>query len=154
MWDDKMRERMRRLDHSCIFILIGGTYTPIAMLALPEEIGREVLWVVWGGALLGVLRVHLWRRAPRFITIIPYLLLGWLAAFYLKHFLSALTPEQSWLFFGGGIPYSLGAIVYALKRPEPVPGVFGHHEVFHALTLVASACHFSAVMLMVRGHIS
>lgn len=150
-WPPRTREVMRRLDHSCIFIFIAGTYTPVSLLALPSPVGDEVLGVVWVGALLGLLRVQLWRTAPRFITIAPYLLLGWLAAFYFREMQAALSSGQLLFLLLGGAAYSSGAIVYALKRPEPIPGVFGHHEVFHALTIVACACHFWVVLTLVRA---
>jgi hemolysin III len=148
-WEPATRERMRRADHACIFALIAGTYTPMCLLALPAAEGERLIAIIWGGALLGILRVFAWRRAPRLITALPYLLLGWIMVLYWSDFREGMTARELSLMLWGGAVYSVGALAYALKRPEPIPGVFGHHEVFHACTLFASALHFSCVLSLV-----
>jgi hemolysin III len=150
-WSLAARARMRRVDHACIFVLIAGSYTPICLLALPEAEGAQFLWLVWGGAILGLLRVFLWARAPRLIIAAPYLLLGWLAILYLPALRQGMTPLQLRLLVGAGVVYSVGALAYVLKRPEPLPGVFGHHEVFHLSTVIAAGIHFCCVASLVRN---
>ena len=148
-WGTAQQELYRRLDHSCIFILIGGTYTAPCLLALPPEVGREVLWVVWGGSLFATLRVFFWRKAPRWVVAAPYLLLGWTGAFYRGDFVAALLPEQLFFYFLGGLAYTAGAVFYVLRRPNLRPGVFGFHELFHAMTIIASGFHFAATLSLV-----
>jgi hemolysin III len=150
-WSLEARARMRRIDHSCIFTLIAGSYTPICLLALPEAEGGQFLRLVWFGAALGMLRVFLWARAPRLVIAAPYLLLGWLAIFYLPALRQGMTPGQFHLLLSAGLVYSIGAIAYVLKRPEPMPGVFGHHEVFHLFTIVAGGVHFVCVASLVHN---
>jgi hemolysin III len=148
-WGTPQQELYRRLDHTCIFGLIGGTYTVPCLLALPWDVGREVLVVVWGGSVLAALRVFLWKKAPRIVIAAPYLLLGWTAAFYHGHFTSALLPEQLFFYFCGGIAYTSGAVFYVLRWPNVRPGVFGFHEMFHLMTIIASFCHFAATLSLV-----
>jgi hemolysin III len=150
-WSLTARARMRRVDHACIFILIAGSYTPICLLALPEAEGGQFLWLVWLGATLGLLRVFLWARAPRLIIAAPYLLLGWLAILYLPALRQGMTSIQFGLLLSAGLIYSIGALAYVLKRPEPIPGVFGHHEVFHLFTIIAAGVHFACVASLVRN---
>jgi hemolysin III len=151
-WSLIARARMRRVDHACIFTLIAGSYTPICLLALPEAEGSQFLVLVWLGAALGMLRVFLWVRAPRLVTAAPYLLLGWLAIFYVPALREGMTTLQFRLLFAGGMTYSIGSLAYVLKRPEPVPGVFGHHEVFHLFTIIAGGIHFACVASLVLNY--
>jgi hemolysin III len=148
-WGTAQQELYRRLDHSCIFILIGGTYTAPCLLALSPEAGREVLLVVWGGSLFATLRIFLWRKAPRWVVAAPYLLLGWTGAFYRSDFISSLLPDQLVFYFLGGLAYTTGAIFYVLRRPNLRPGIFGFHELFHAMTIIASVFHFAATLSLV-----
>lgn len=150
-WGANVRAWMRRADHSSIFILIAGTYTPICLLALPPDSGRIVLIVVWSGAVLGVLQSLFWINAPKAVAAILAVAVGWSLAPWLGEVRDALTTLELVLILGGGIPYTLGAVAYALKRPNPVPGVFGYHEVFHACTLVSSAMHFTVVLMLVKN---
>lgn len=145
MWPDRIRIWLRRLDHSAIFVLIAGTYTPLA-LTLPAPLGRHMLVLAWTGAALGVARAIVWPRAPRWIAAGLALLLGWISIAYLPavHAVTA-APVTVLLAVGGGL-YSLGALAYALRRPDPWPRVFGYHEIFHALVVIAAACHFGAIV--------
>lgn len=146
-WRPPVRQMFRRFDHANIFLLIAGTYTPLALLALPLSTGIPLLIVVWAGALLGIGFRVFWIGAPRWLYVPLYLLLGWAAVMYLGEMYRA-NPATMVLVIVGGLLYTIGSIVYALKRPNPVPGVFGFHEIFHALTVLAFLCHWTAALLV------
>ena len=143
------RALLARLDHSMIFVFIAGTYTPFALLAKPERTGRAILAVVWFGALGGVLLKTSWITAPRWLSVPLYLGLGWVAVFVLPSLLRQGGVAAFVLIIAGGLVYTLGGIVYGLKRPDPWPRTFGYHEVFHLCTVVAATCHMIAVWLAV-----
>jgi hemolysin III len=143
------RIRMKRLDHSMIFVLIAGTYTPFALLAMPHDAGIVVLAIVWGGALAGVLLKTCWPSAPRWLGVPLYLLLGWVSAFYIAVIMHNAGVAAMVLLAVGGALYSIGGILYALRWPDPWPRTFGYHEFFHACTAVAAICHYIAVWLAV-----
>jgi hemolysin III len=143
------RTRMKRLDHSMIFVLIAGTYTPFALLAMPPAAGTLVLTIVWGGAIAGVLLKMCWPSAPRWVGVPLYLLLGWVAAFYTAMIMHIAGVAAMVLLVVGGTLYSIGGILYALRWPDPWPETFGYHEFFHACTVVAAICHYIAVWLAV-----
>ncbi len=145
-WSLRARARMRRLDHSAIFVLIAGTYTPLA-LTLPPETVRVMLTVAWVGAALGVARALFWINAPKWLVAVLALAMGWLALLYLPTIGRIAGTSVLALMGAGGVLYSLGALTYALKRPDPWPRVFGYHEVFHAFVVAAAVCHFVAVVL-------
>lgn len=149
-WRPRARLLMRRLDHSAIFLLIAGTYTPFCLL-LPPGTGRPLLAVVWGGAAAGVLQSLLWVRAPKALSAAVYVLLGWVVVPVLPALRAALGAGAVALLAGGGAAYTLGAVVYAVRRPDPFPRVFGYHEVFHALVIAAAACHFAVAAAAVRA---
>jgi len=138
---------INRLDHSMIFVFIAGSYTPFATLAMPPDTGTLVLVVVWGGALAGVTMKLAWPRAPRWLGVPIYLALGWVAVFVMADLLRAAGPAALVLLIVGGALYSLGALVYTLKWPDPWPRTFGFHEFFHAATVLAAICHYVAVWL-------
>jgi hemolysin III len=140
---------LARLDHSMIFVFIAGTYTPFAVLAMPERTGRIVLTVVWLGALGGVLLKTSWITAPRWLGVPLYLALGWVAVFVAPSLFQHGGVATFVLVVVGGLLYTFGGIVYGLKRPNPWPRVFGYHEVFHLCTVVAATCHMVAVWLAV-----
>jgi hemolysin III len=140
---------MKRLDHSMIFVLIAGTYTPFALLAMPHDAGVLVLYIVWGGALAGVLLKMCWPTAPRWVGVPLYLLLGWVAAFYVAAIMHAAGVAAMVLLAVGGALYSVGGILYALRWPDPWPRTFGYHEFFHACTAVAAICHYIAIWFAV-----
>jgi hemolysin III len=149
-WSAAARARMRRMDHASIFVLIAGTYTPVALLALPLEAGQSLLVAAWSAALLGILQSLFWIRAPKPITALLAVAVGWTVIPYLGTARASLSTAGFALIAAGGIAYTAGAVAYALKRPNPWPGVFGYHEVFHALTIVGAALHFVAVVHLVR----
>lgn len=146
-WSPQVKQLFRRLDHANIFLLIAGTYTPISLLALPAEKGILLLTVVWSGALVGILFRVFWVTAPRWLYVPLYLALGWAAVIYMPDIARANVASLV-LVIVGGLLYTIGAIVYATKRPNPVPGVFGFHEIFHALTVLAFLCHWTAALLL------
>jgi len=144
-WTGRSQQLMKRLDHSMIFILIAGTYTPFALLLLEGTARWTVLSLVWGGALAGVVLRNAIRRPARWLFVGIYLLLGWVALGVLPQLQDAGGTVTVVLLLVGGLFYSLGALVYALRRPDPSPRWFGFHEVFHAFTLAAFATHYVAV---------
>ena len=148
-WGPVAHRVMKRLDHSMIFVFIAGTYTPIAVLTLPRTSALAVLIAVWTGALCGVALQTAWRGAPRWLSAPCYIALGWVAAFVIPDLLHNAGVAAFVLIMLGGVVYTLGAVVYALKRPDPLPGVFGFHEVFHLCTIVAAVSHYVAIWLAV-----
>lgn len=145
----KVRTWMKRLDHSMIFVLIAGTYTPFAMLAMPHRSGVLVLWIVWGGALAGVLLKMCWPTAPRWVGVPLYLALGWVSAFYIATIMHNAGVAAVVLLVVGGALYSIGGVMYALRWPDPWPGTFGYHEFFHSCTAIAAICHYIAIWFAV-----
>ena len=148
-WTPSALRLMKRLDHSMIFVFIAGTYTPIAALTLPTHTAIAVLIAVWTGALLGVAVQIGWPAAPRWLSAPCYIALGWVAVFVMPDLLHNAGLAAFVLLFVGGAIYTIGAVVYALKRPNPWPGTFGFHEVFHLCTLVAATCHYVAIWFAV-----
>jgi hemolysin III len=138
--------RLRRLDHMTIFVLIAGTYTPFCLLALDGGWRWGLLGLIWSLALCGVLLKALWMDAPRWLSVVLYLGMGWTAVIATPALLRAVPPGGIIWVLAGGLVYSAGALVYGLKRPNLVPGVFGFHEVWHLFVLAGSACHFWAVL--------
>ena len=139
------RRWMRRLDHSMIYLLIAGTYTPFALLVLDGGLAQAVLIAVWGGALLGIGLKLLWPDTPKWLTAGVYVTLGWVAVIAFPQLASELGPVGMALVAGGGLLYTAGAVVYALRRPDPSPAVFGYHEIFHVLVIAAALLQFVAV---------
>ena len=146
-WTTAARRRMRRLDHAMIFLLIAGTYTPVGLLVLHGTLATVVLAVVWGGAVTGIVLELAWTRAPRWLGGTVYLALGWVAVVAMPQLFARLGVAGGLLLVAGGLVYSVGAAVYALRRPDPVPAVFGYHEVFHLLVIAGVATHFLAISL-------
>jgi hemolysin III len=144
-WRPRARAWMRRLDHSMIFVLIAGTYTPFAALVLTGSLRTVVLVGVWCGAAAGVLFSLTWVRAPKWLTAAAYVALGWFALIALPEIASRAGAAALALLLLGGLAYTTGAVVYALRRPDPAPAVFGYHEVFHVLVVAAAVAHFAAV---------
>ncbi|WP_098700915.1 PAQR family membrane homeostasis protein TrhA [Nocardia farcinica] len=147
----RTRIRMKRADHSMIFLFIAGSYTPFALLGLPGRTGQVLLAVVWAGALAGVALKLLWPTAPRWVGVPLYLLLGWAIVPVAGQLHGAVGWVPLLLLLAGGLMYSGGAILYATKWPNPWPEVFGHHEFFHAATVLAALCHYVAIWLVVLG---
>ncbi len=143
-WGTRARLVMRRLDHAAIFLLIAGTYTPFALL-LPDGTGRGLLAVVWSGALAGMALSVAWPLAPKWLMALLTVGLGWMVVPMLPSLYGAIGARGLWLLGGGGVAYTVGAVVYATRRPDPFPRVFGYHEVFHVLVIAAAILHYVAV---------
>ncbi len=141
----------KRLDHSMIFLFIAGTYTPVTVLALPADEARGVLTLVWGGALAGVALKLGWHGFPRWLGVPIYLALGWVAVFIVPGVYTAGGTVPVLLLAAGGLLYTLGTAMFALKWPEPWPGVFGFHEMFHAAVSLAAACHCVVIWMLLLG---
>ncbi len=148
-WAPRAELALKRLDHSNIFLIIAGTYTPLAVVLLPRSGARTLLTVVWVGALLGVAFRVAWTGAPRWLYVPLYVALGWVAVAYLPAFARTGGAAVVVLVVVGGVLYSTGALVYGLRRPDPSPRWFGFHEVFHVLTVAGFAAHVAAVFLAV-----
>jgi hemolysin III len=148
-WSAAARRHMGRLDHSMINILIAGTYTPFGAIALSGTLAAALLVVIWSGALANILLHVLWIDAPKWLSAASYIALGWVGVAAMPDLLVHAGWAPTALLFAGGLLYSAGAIVYAMRRPDPVPAVFGYHEVFHSLVVVAAMAHYGAVALTV-----
>ncbi|MEU7609227.1 hemolysin III family protein [Micromonospora sp. NPDC049204] len=145
VWSERGYQVMRRMDHSMIFVFIAGTYTPLCTMLLTPRPATVMLALVWGGALAGVAVKVVWPHAPRWVSAPLYLALGWVAVAMLPDILHGGGVAALVLLIVGGAIYSVGAVFYALRRPNPWPTVFGHHEFFHACTLLAALCHHIAI---------
>jgi len=143
------RRWMRRLDHSMIFLLIAGTYTPFAVLALDGPLATAILIVVWAAALGGIVLKLAWIDAPKWLIAVIYVAIGWVALAAFPQLLSRLGVTATAMVAAGGLLYTAGAIVYARQRPDPVPTVFGYHEIFHALVILAAALQYAVVAFWV-----
>ncbi|MCP3136343.1 hemolysin III family protein [Pyxidicoccus sp. QH1ED-7-1] len=150
-WSTRGRAWMRRMDHASIFILIAGTYTPIALIGISGAAGDSLLLAIWGGALVGVVKSLFWAHAPKVVTAALAVAVGWTLVPYLDEARATLGALELTLILAGGVAYTAGALAYALKRPDLKPGVFGYHEVFHALTIVGAGLHFVVVLRLVRA---
>jgi hemolysin III len=144
----RVRAWMRRLDHSTILLLIAGTYTPFAVLAFDGRVADVILVVVWAGAAAGLLLNLVWVDAPKWLTALVFVALGWVGVVAVPEMLE-LGIAPAVLIFVGGAFYTLGAITYALRRPDPAPATFGYHEIFHVLVICAAAVHFVAIAAFV-----
>jgi len=141
----EVRRWMRRLDHSMIFFLIAGTYTPFALLVLSGPLADAILVVVWIGAIAGVVVETIWIDHPKWVAALIYMALGWVAVAAFPQLWVDMGVTGTLLVAAGGLLYTAGAVVYATQRPNPSPRVFGYHEVFHALVIAAAAAHFAAI---------
>ena len=148
-WTPSWRRLMRRADHAGVYLLIAGTYTPVTLLVLKGDWGSVILTIAWAGALIAILLKVIWVDAPKWVAAALGLALGWIAVVALPQLVERLQPTALTLLIAGGLLYSVGAIVYARRKPDPLPAVFGYHEVFHALTIAAAACQYVAIALFV-----
>lgn len=148
-WEPQTRALLKRLDHSAIFILIAGTFTPVCVFALSEKSSHQLLIVIWSAAIAGVLQSIFWVSAPKYVTALFYVIMGWLALPYLSELHLSLGNSQLALLLAGGVFYTTGAFFYALKKPNFFPGVFGYHELFHLFTVIAAALHFAVVYQLI-----
>jgi hemolysin III len=148
-WRPVARRLMRRLDHAAIYLLIAGTYTPYGLLVLTGAWRFSVLGVVWIGAALAVVQRLVWVDAPKWLSAVAGIVLGWVGVVAFPQIVAATGVSGTSLAVAGGVLYTLGAVVYVVRRPDPVPAVFGYHEVFHVLTILAAACQFAAIAFFV-----
>ena len=146
-WSPRVAGVLRRMDHTNIFLVIAGTYTPLSVLLLPPGQARSLLVVIWSGALVGLLMRIFWLGAPRWLYVPIYVALGWTAVWFLPRFWHSGGPAVVWLILAGGLAYTLGALVYGFKWPDPSPRWFGFHEIFHSLTVAGFAAHYVAVSI-------
>ena len=144
-WSPPVKQRLRRLDHSMILVGIAATYTPIAVAGLDARSARILLGIVWPLAIIGIVVQMLWLHAPRWLVAGLYVAIGWTALAFVPMLWNQLGALTFSLIAGGGMVYSVGALVYATRKPDPIPGVFGFHEVFHALVIAAGLIFYVAV---------
>ncbi len=147
-WSKRIHLLLKRFDHANIFLIIAGSYTPFALCLLPADQARTLLITVWSGAGAGVIFKMVWPTAPRWLSTPIYVALGWVAVFYFPPLLRGGGPAVMSLIVAGGILYTVGAVVYGTKRPDPAPRWFGFHEVFHACTVAAFVLHYVAVSVV------
>jgi hemolysin III len=148
-WTLQVRLWMRRIDHAGVYLLIAGTYTPVCLLVLRGGWRAAVLTIVWTGAAVAIVLKFVWVAAPKWLAALIGIALGWIAVVALPQLLARLPPAAVTLLLGGGLAYTAGAVVYARRRPDSLPTVFGYHELFHALTIVAVACQYVAIAFFV-----
>jgi len=148
-WPEARRRWMRRIDHAGIYALIAGSYTPVGLLVLDGNWRLIVLGIVWIGAAVAIALKFLWVDAPKWLSAVIGIGLGWVAIVVFPQILDRVGIAGSVLVLAGGLAYTAGALVYALRRPDPLPATFGYHEVFHALVIVAVACQYSAIAFYV-----
>ncbi|MCA9546420.1 MAG: hemolysin III family protein [Myxococcales bacterium] len=140
-WSPRWRARLQRVDHAAIFGLIAGTYTPIAVLAVPPDVGQRLLLMVWLGAGAGMALSVLWVKVPKALMAALCVALGWIIVADWEAVRLGLGQPAAGLVVAGGALYTVGAVVYAARWPDPAPRVFGYHEVFHLFTIAAAGCH-------------
>jgi len=148
-WTPALRPWMRRVDHAGIYLLIAGTYTPVCLLVLDGTWRLVILVIVYAGALAAVVLKFVWVDAPKWLAAVLGITLGWTGVIVLPQLATRLDPAAVALLGAGGLAYTAGAIVYARCRPDPLPAVFGYHELFHALTIVAVACQYVAIAFFI-----
>jgi len=148
-WSVRARRWMGRLDHAMIYVLIAGSFAPVGMLVLSGRLAVILTAVIWGGAACGIGFHVLWLDAPKWLTAAVYVVLGWTGTIAVPELTAQIGWMATTLFVLGGLLYSIGAAVYAFRRPDPIPAVFGYHEVFHALVVVAAAMHYAAMAIYV-----
>lgn len=148
-WTPGVKRALRRIDHANIFLIIAGTYTPLTVIWLDTNTAQLLLGLVWGGSILGLLFRIFWLTAPRWLYVPIYIALGWAALLYLPDFYRSAGGLIVSLILAGGVLYSLGAMIYALKRPNLSEKYFGFHELFHSLTIAAFICHYLAIAITV-----
>jgi hemolysin III len=146
-WSPKVKVALKRIDHANIFLLIAGSYTPMTVLALQKDLGLPLLVAIWITAILGIGFRVFWINAPRWLYVPIYIAMGWAALGFVNQFFAANAPMMI-LILAGGLCYTIGGVVYALKKPNPFPGHFGFHEIFHSLTVLAFMSHWAASLLI------
>ncbi len=149
-WNPKQRMFMKRLDHAAIYILIAGTSTPICLLKLPMDTGIKLMELVWGAAFLGIFQSLFWANAPKWLSSILYVTAGLLVLPYRAELSDVLSTKDLIFLYSGGVVYITGAVIYALKKPNPFPKIFGYHEIFHLLVIVGASLHFLVISKLVH----
>ncbi|HEX2112371.1 MAG TPA: hemolysin III family protein [Gaiellaceae bacterium] len=144
-WPPAQRRKLRRLDHAMIYFLIAGTYTPFGTLALSGGARILVLTLVWAGALAGIVLAFTWSNRPEWVEVVLALALGWIGVVVLPELVDEIGLVAVGLVLAGGVFYTAGSLVYARRRPDPIPAVFGYHELFHALVVIAVVCQYAAI---------
>lgn len=150
-WSAGTKSVLRRMDHANIYLIIAGSYTPFAMLVLPPQQGTVLLWIVWVGAAAGVFFRVFWITAPRWLYTSLYVVVGWVAVFFVPGLIEGAGALVVVLLFSGGLLYTIGAVIYGLRRPDPSPEWFGFHEVFHSFTVAAYMTHYVAIWIVVHS---
>ncbi len=145
MWDQKKYLLLRRMDHAAIFVLIAGTATPICLILLKNNSGFQLLSILWLGAIIGIFMTTKWTHVPKWTRALLYVAMGWIGALYFSEIKSSLDITNIRLLLMGGLTYTLGALIYALKWPDPFPSIFGYHELFHVLVVLGSGFHFCLI---------
>jgi hemolysin III len=148
-WTPRVRLWMRRIDHAGVYLLIAGTYTPVSLLVLRGAWGPVLLTIAWAGAAAAIVLKFVWVAAPKWLAAAIGIALGWVAVVALPQLVARLHPAAVILLVVGGLAYTAGAVVYARRRPDPAPSVFGYHELFHALTIVGVACQYVAIAFFI-----
>ena len=144
-WQPQARAWMRRLDHAGIYLQVAGTYTPLCLLALGGERGKHLIAIIWLVALAGIVKSALWAHAPKWLNAGLYVVMGWAMLVEWPAVRASLTRTDLTLLFTGGGLYTVGALIYMRRWPDPLPAVFGYHEIFHLLVVLAAACHYAMV---------
>jgi hemolysin III len=150
-WSPRVFGWLRRADHAMIFAFTAGTYTPLSLVGVGGEVGTKLTVLSWTAAAFGIVRALLWPHAPRLVTSLLYVAVGWVLLAYLPEVHATMEPTAFRAVIAGGVAYTLGATIYALRWPDPWPNVFGFHEVFHALIIIGSTCHFVAIARVTAG---
>jgi hemolysin III len=150
-WSEAAARRIQRLDHSAIFVLIAGSYTPLFLLLAPADSAIHPALMVWLVASVGVLKALIWPHSPGWITTALAIAVGWCGVSHVTALSSAMGAPALTLIVAAGITYTIGGVVYALRRPDPLPKIFGYHEVFHALVVTAGVTHFAHVVLVLQA---
>jgi hemolysin III len=145
IWGSTARRWLRRIDHSWIFVMIAGSATPVLIVGLGLDQGGTLLLAMWIAAAIGTAKCMLWTQAPRLLNVIMYVGVGWISIPYLPRIEAALGFGETTLLLVGGLIYSIGAVIYFFKKPNPFPKIFGYHEIFHALVVIASGIHFKVI---------
>lgn len=148
-WQHNARMWMRRLDHAFIFVLIAATGTPLSLLVLSEASGEKFLFMIWVAASIGIAQSLFWVKAPKWVSAILYIGVGWMAVPYLPELYNALGLPRVIYILIGGVFYTIGALIYAFKRPNPSPRYFGYHEIFHIMVVIAAVFHFLTIRSLI-----
>ena len=144
-WKPDQRRVMRRLDHSAIYLLIAGTFTPMCLMAMPEASGNKLLLLVWIIALFGIFQAVFWVSAPKWLIAVLYVAMGWMVLPFWATLSNDLGAQNFALILAGGVAYTVGAAIYAVRKPDPIPNIFGYHEIFHLLVMIGAFLQFIVV---------